>query len=510
VAAAEASFQAGSFDTALQLATTAEAAPLDGLQRARVNLLRGHIAFVLGYGDDAAPLLLQAARQVEPFDIGLAREAYLTAYGSAFTAAYLGQEGIFLEICRAIEDLPTPPGGARAIDLLLEGMARTHTDGRAAAMPILKRAAKAVEEMPREDVLRWGWMAPWASHVTWDPEGSSAIFERQAQIAREAGALAELPVYVSSWALDKVWNGDLAGAALLIAETDTVAAATGSQLPPFAALRLAAVRGKEAEAAPLIQATIEEGTTRGQGLAVRNAQWAAAVLYNGLSRYDEAASAARQVTADNIDPYPQMWALSELVEAASRSGDTSVASKAAERLAEVTIPAGTDWALGTEARSRALLLDGAAADDVYREAIERFGRTQLRPELARAHLLYGEWLRREGRRVDARGQLRTAYEMFFAIGMEAFAERARRELNATGDKVRKRSPETSDKLTPQEEQIARLARDGFSNPEIGGQLFISARTVEWHLRKVFTKLGITSRRQLRTALHEDDRSLGTA
>jgi DNA-binding CsgD family transcriptional regulator len=510
VAAAEASFQAGSFDTALQLATTAEAPPLDGLQRARVNLLRGHIAFVLGYGDDAAPLLLQAARQVEPFDIGLAREAYLTAYGSAFTAAYLGQEGIFLEICRAIEDLPTPPGGARAIDLLLEGMARTHTDGRAAAMPILKRAAKAAVEMPREDVLRWGWMAPWASHVTWDPEGSSAIFERQAQIAREAGALAELPVYVSSWALDKVWKGDLAGAALLIAETDTVAAATGSQLPPFAALRLAAVRGKEAEAAPLIQATIEEGTTRGQGLAVRNAQWAAAVLYNGLSRYDDAASAARQVTADNIDPYPQMWALSELVEAASRSGDTSVASKAAERLAEVTIPAGTDWALGTEARSRALLLDGAAADDVYREAIERFGRTQLRPELARAHLLYGEWLRREGRRVDARGQLRTAYEMFFAIGMEAFAERARRELNATGDKVRKRSPETSVELTPQEEQIARLARDGFSNPEIGGQLFISARTVEWHLRKVFTKLGITSRRQLRTALHEDDRSLGRA
>jgi DNA-binding CsgD family transcriptional regulator len=299
--------------------------------------------------------------------------------------------------------------------------------------------------------------------------------------------------------LDKARNGDLAGAALLVAESDAVAAATGSQLPPMAALRLEALRGREAEAAPLITATIERGTSRGQGLAVRVAQWSAAVLYNGLSRYDEAVSAARQVTADDIDPYPQMWALSELVEAAARSGDTDVASKAAERLAEVTIPAGTDWALGTEARSRALLLDGAAADEVYREAIERFGRTQLRPELARAHLLYGEWLRREGRRVDARGQLRTAHEMFFAVGMEAFAERARRELNATGEKVRKRSPETSDELTPQEEQIARLARDGLSNPEIGARLFISPRTVEYHLHKVFTKLGIRSRGELADA-----------
>ena len=507
VSAAEASFQAGAFDTAVQLATTAEAGSLDGFQRARVNLLRGHVALVLGYGDDAAPLLLHAARQLEPLNYDLSRQAYLTAYASVFSASYLGQRSILLEICRAIEDPPSQPGPPQPIDLLLKGMARTHIEGRAAAIPILKRAARAVADMPREDVLRWGWMAPSASLVTWDPDASSAIHERQAQIVRKAGALAELPVYVSSWALDKVWNGDLAGAALLIAETDTVAAATGSQLPPFAALRLAAVRGREAEAVPLIQATIEHGTIRGQGLAVRVAQWAAAVLYNGLSRYDEAASAARQVTADDIDPYPQTWALSELVEAAARSGDTSVASQAAERLAEVTIPAGTDWALGTEARSRALLLDGAAADDLYREAIERFGRTQLRPEFARAHLLYGEWLRREGRRLDAREQLRTAYEMFAAIGMEAFAERARRELKATGEKVRKRSPETSDELTPQEEQIAQLARDGFSNPEIGAQLFISARTVEWHLRKVFTKLGVTSRRQLRTTLHDEARRI---
>jgi ATP/maltotriose-dependent transcriptional regulator MalT len=297
-------------------------------------------------------------------------------------------------------------------------------------------------------------------------------------------------------ALDKAWNGDLAGARLLIAESDTVAAATGSQLPPFAALRLLSMQGREADASTLIAATIQQAIARGQGLAVRVAQWTAAVLYNGLARYEEAAAAARQVTANDIDPYPQMWALPELVEAAARVGETDVARKALDRLVEMTQPAGTDWGLGTEVRSRALLSDGENADLLYREAIERFGRTGLRPELARSHLLYGEWLRREGRRSDAREQLRTAHHMFAAIGMEAFAERTRRELVATGETVRKRSAETRDELTPQEEQIVRLARDGLSNPEIGAQLFLSSRTVEWHLRKVYMKLGISSRREL--------------
>jgi ATP/maltotriose-dependent transcriptional regulator MalT len=335
-----------------------------------------------------------------------------------------------------------------------------------------------------------------ASHVTWDSDGSSEIYERQAEIVRAAGALAELPVYLSSLALDNAWNGDLAGARLLIAESDTVAALTGSQLPPFAALRLVSMGGKEAEATALIAATIEQATAQGQGLAVRVAQWAAAVLYNGLGRYDAAAAAAREVTANDIDPYPQMWALPELVEAAARMGENDVARNALDRLAGMTRPAGTDWGLGTEARSRALLSDGENADRLYREAIERFGRTKLRPELARAHLLYGEWLRREGRRSRAREQLRTAHHMFAAMGMEAFAERTRRELVATGETVRKRSAETRDELTPQEEQIARLARDGLSNTGIGAQLFLSSRTVEWHLRKVYAKLGISSRREL--------------
>jgi DNA-binding CsgD family transcriptional regulator len=348
-------------------------------------------------------------------------------------------------------------------------------------------------------------MAPWPSHVIWDPVASTAIYERQVQIVRAAGALAELPIYVSSLALDRIWNGDLADAAALIAETEDVSAATGSQLPPMAALRLAATRGRESEAAPLIEATIALGDARGQGLAVRIAQFAAATLYNGLARYHDAFSAAHQASPSDMDPYPLTWILIELIEAATRIGEADVAQIALERLANETIPAGTDWALGTEARSRALVLEGDAAEHAYREAIERFSRTSLRTEVARAHLIYGEWLRREGRRVDAREHLRTAYELFVGIGMEAFAERARRELNATGEKVRKRSPETTDELTPQEAQIARLARDGFSNPEIGAQLFISSRTVEWHLRKVFTKLEITSRRQLRTALPDEDR-----
>ena len=507
LAAAEAAYLAGAFDGVERLLMTAEAPTLDGFERARAALLRGQVAEVLGYGNEAPALLLEAARQLEPIDRELARGAYLTAYGSAFAAAHLAPSGVFLEICHAAESVASkgnPPG---PLDLLLEGLARSHTGGRGVAIPILQRATNAVAELPAEDVVRWGWLAPAASNVVWDSAASTAIRERQARIVREAGALAELPAHLSALALDKVFTGDLEGAALLIAESDSVGAATGSRLPPFAALRLRSLQGREAEVSALIDATISKAEAVGAGHALRVAQWAAAVLYNSLGRYDEAATAAGQVRAEDIDPFPAMWALPELVEATVRIGDTDIAARGLERLKEVTQPAGTDFALGILARTRALLSDGAAAEGLYREAIERLGRTGLRPELARAHLLYGEWLRRKGRRMDAREQLRTAYEMFAAIGMEAFAERARRELRATGEKVRKRSPETSDELTPQEEQIARLARDGFSNPEIGTQLFISARTVEWHLRKVFTKLGVKSRRQLRTTLHDEARRI---
>ncbi len=499
LAAAQASLQAGAFDAALGLVATAEAGPLDEFQRARVDMLRAHIAFASGLGSDAPPLLLKAARQLEPFGVELARETYLVAWAAAGFAGSLAERDGLLEICRAVQALPRP-GDPRPLDLLLDGLALLITDGHAAAAATLQRAAKMLTSIPIDDVLQWGWMAYSASAAVWDVEGMRAISARQAQLARAAGALAELPLYLNGLCLTTTWMGDFAGAASLIAESDSVAAATGGRNDPSVALRLAALRGREAEASAAIAGAIEQAAAGGQGLAASYAHWAAAVLHNGLARYEEAASAARHAISDTVFPWPSMWAWPELVEAAARGGDAELAGDALERLAETTQPAGTDWALGIEARCRALLSDGAAAEPLYREAIDGLGRAQLRPDLARAHLLFGEWLRREGRRVDARGQLRTAHGMLASIGMEAFAERARRELIATGEKVRKRTDETRDQLTPQEEQIARLARDGLSNPEIGAQLFLSARTVEWHLRKVFTKLGIGSRHELKAAL----------
>lgn len=354
--------------------------------------------------------------------------------------------------------------------------------------------------MPVEDALRWGWAAVGASTAVWDDEGMRAISARLVRLVRDAGVLAQLPLHLASLALSTSWTGDLAGVASLIAEAESVAAATGTAFAPFTLMRLRALQGRAAEAAALISETIEHASFGGQGIAATNAYWAAAVLYNGLARYDEAASAARQASSNTFEPWVSAFALPELIEAAIRGGDAQVAREALDRLATTTRPSGTDFALGIEARCRALLSSGAEADILYREGIERLSRTQLRPELARAHLVYGEWLRRENRRVDAREQLRAAHEMLDEIGMDAFAERARKELAATGETVRRRAADTRDDLTAQERQIARLARDGLSNPEIGARLFLSPRTVEWHLHNVFNKLDIHSRRELISAL----------
>jgi DNA-binding CsgD family transcriptional regulator len=506
LAAAQASFQAGAFDAALQLAAAAQAGPLDGFQRARVDLVCGRVAFASGRGSDAAArLLLHAARQLEPFDPELARETYLVAWGAGVIVGPVETDDVFGEICRAARALPPRPGPVRPLDLLLDGLALLTTNGHAAAIPALQRAAKALADLPVEDLLRWGWMAQSASITVWDDEARHATCARNVRLVRDAGALAELPIHLAGLGMARVWAGDFAGAAALVAEADSVAAATGGRFVPNALLWLRALQGREADAA----AAIEQAAAGGPGVAIY-AHWAAAVLYNGLARYEEAAEAARQATSNTFDYHVSSRALPELVEAAARAGNPGLARDALERLAEVTQRCGTDVALGVEARSRAVLSYGTGADRLYRVAIDHLRRTRLRPELARAHLLYGEWLRREGRRTDAREQLRTAHDLFTAIGMEAFAERTGRELLATGEKVRKRSPDTRDELTPQEEQIARLARDGLSNPEIGAQLFVSARTVEWHLRNVFSKLGITSRRQLRTALPQDGRVAGRA
>ena len=410
-----------------------------------------------------------------------------------------------MEICHSIRDLPRPAGASRPFDLLLDGVARLETEGRAAATPVLQQAAGALTSISVEDVLRWGWATPGVSLSVWDDERYCVTSERNVQLIREAGAISLLLRPLTALSLARAAIGDFGGAASLISEAEEIAAATGSYFAPYTALRLSSLRGGEAETTALIADTREQVAAGAQPMEALLANLAAAVLYNGMARYDEAAAAARQTCDNSFEPWISALTLPELVEAAARVGDVAIMNGALERLAATTQPSSTEWGLGIEARSRALTVQGVLAEPLYREAIERLNRTRLRPELARAYLLYGEWLRRQGRRVDARHQLRTAHEMLVTIGMEAFAERARRELLATGERVRKRSLEITTELTPQEEQIARLARDGLSNPEIGAQLFLSACTIEWHLRKVFTKLGISSRRQLRTALfpHSD-------
>jgi DNA-binding CsgD family transcriptional regulator len=501
LAAAQVSLQAGGLGNALDLLAAAEAGPLGPFAGARVGLLRGHIAFASGQTGEAAAGLLRAARQVERFDLDLARETYLSAWGAAIlTAGGPGDGEVLREVCRLALALPPPPDGPRPLDRALEGLALLITDGHAAAAATLQRAAKVLTGLPVEDVLRWGWMATRTSSAVWDYEGFHAISARQTRLARDVGALAQLPLFLSQLGIARVWTGDFAGAEAVAAENASVAARSGHRFPPLVLLLLRAMQGREAEAAAAIGSAVDDAAATGQRAAATFAQWAAAVLNNGLAHYKEAASAARQAAANPFDPWCALWALPELVEAAARTGDQELARDALDRLAVMTQPSGNDPALGLEARCRALISDGADADDLYREAIDRLGLTSLRPELARAQLLYGEWLRREGRRVEAREQLRTAHDLLAAIGLEGFAERARRELVATGEKVRKRGPDTRDQLTPQEEQIAKLARDGRTNPEIAAQLFLSARTVEWHLGKVFGKLGVSSRRDLAAAL----------
>jgi DNA-binding CsgD family transcriptional regulator len=500
LAAAQASAQAGAFETAAGLLAMAEGGPPDERLGADVDLLRGQIAFASGAASDAVSLLLRAARRFEPIDLDLARETYLDACQAAQIAGHLAHGVTLDEVCRAARDLPPPPHPPRPADLLLDGLTRLVIDGPAAAAPVLRRAtsAFAAPEVPVAQRLRWGWMTPMAGASLWDYGGYSLV-EGPVKLAREVGALDRLPMLLNQVADAAVWRGDLTAAASLIAEADAVCEVTGARVPPYAALMLAAYRGREAEAVQLIKATVERATAAGQGAVVTWAHWAAMRLYNGLGRYPDVLAAARQIS-ENEPAHTRVRPLTELVEAAARVGDLDLARDAHRRLAEWTRVGGTSWGQGIEARCRALITDGQAAEPLYQAAIEHYRGTQLRPSLARARLLYGEWLRREGRRLDARDQLRSAHHQFEESGMEAYAERARRELLATGEKTRRRSLDTREELTPQEAQIVRLAADGHTNAEIAAQLFLSVRTVEWHLRKVFTKLGVSSRRELRTAL----------
>jgi DNA-binding CsgD family transcriptional regulator len=507
LAAARAKRDAGALDAALGLLVAVEAGPPDALRTAEVEHLRGQIAFDQRRINEAARLLLSAARHLEPLNADSARETHLEALGAAIWTADLGRAGGLREAAEAARAAPPGPGPPRVVDVLLDAFALRLTEGYAAAAPTLARALELflAVDVGTDEASRWLWLTGGrAGAITalelWDADSWHALVARQVQFARETGALVHLQLALNLLAWTHLVAGELAMAAQLFEEDRLIAEATGNPPVAYNEMMLAAWRGQETQASELIEATLRQATA--SGLGVISATYASAVLYNGLGRHDAARDAAwRAFERDPVGYGPLL--VPELAEAAYRTGDVTLVKAALEWLSERTRVTPTNWALGIEARVRALLSQGEAAESLYRESIDRLGRTRVRVEFARAHLLYGEWLRRERRRADAREQLRTAHDMLDAMGIGAFAERARRELLATGETARKRTVVTSDKLTAQEAQIARLARDGLSNPEIGARLFISSRTVQYHLGKVFTKLAVSSRSQLDRVLPGD-------
>ncbi|WP_081665430.1 LuxR family transcriptional regulator [Mycobacterium sp. UM_CSW] len=506
LAAAERKLEAGAFGASVELLAMAESYPLDEFKQARVDLVRGQLAFATSRGGDAPLLLLQAAKRFEPIDAGFARATYLNAINAAAFAGRLASRGgDILTVARAAATAPPPRRAALSPDYLLDGLASNFVEGYPAGVPALRRALVGFGDgMSTEEELRWMWLINLAALHLWDDTNWDKLSRRYLELVREAGALTELPLALSTRALMLSFTGDLTVVEMLVDEQRTVTDATGSSLAPYSGMRLAALLGRQADAMALIELTANEAPQRGEGISIAVAQWTKAVLHNGLGDYAQAQSAAEQALYHQEYPrfrYPGVanWAVAELIEAAVRNGDLQTAATATDWLTEMTQASGTAWAMGVEARSRALQSEGDTADGLYQAALGHFGCCSVRTELARARLIYGEWLRREGRRGRAREQLHMARDMFESMGMEAFAGRAARELVTSGEAARRqRAPSTTEsaQLTAQEVQVARMARDGFSNPEIGGRLFISTKTVQYHLRKVFTKLGISSRSQL--------------
>ena len=504
IAAAEAKHQAGAPDVAAELLVMAEAGPLEELARARISLLRGQMAFSAGNSSDTPRLLIDAARRFEALDTRLARETYLEALSAALLGHRTSQIGT-LEIARAARGATAaPPGDSRAPDLLLEGMATLITDGYETGVPAVQRALSVFRDgdLPIGEQLRWLFVATRCAIDIWDDESWRDLAIRQVELARAVGALSLLPFAITQRFGMHLHAGEFATVAQLVEEFSVLKEATATGLPDFGTMILAAWQGRSREAFRLIDEFITDMSERGQGYGVSLPYYTASVLYNGLGRYADAMASAELASEQRDDLAFANLALAELIEAAVRGGQPERAAAAMGRLTELTLPSGTAWGLGVAARSRALLSEGDEAERLYREAIGHLSSAPARTELARAHLLYGEWLRRQRRRRDAREQLRTARDMLEAMGMDAFAERAGRELRATGETARKRTAAAArdEELTVQEAHIARLAREGLSNPEIGTRLFISARTVQYHLGNTFAKLGIASRSQLSQVL----------
>src|ERR1700744_655878 len=503
MAAASAQIKAGAFATARDLLLVAEAGSPSDFQQARIELMGAEVAFLTDHGGEAPPILFKAARRLEPIDPELSRRTYLQALTAGYFAGRLAHGGGALEVAHAAATGPPASNPLSAPELLLDGLVAHYIKGYAAGLPILREALHAFGAgMSVDEALPLHSVAGIVARYTWDDRSWQVLSERHVQLARSVGALSELPVALNARAFMLLFAGELAAAGSLIRERQALEA-TGINRFPYAALALAAFAGRQAEAAALVQTINRHLSLRGDGVGITIVELASALLNNGIGDYHAAGEAAQRSTEYLGEWITPPWSAVELIEPAARIGCAEMAADALRRLAETTTVSGTDWALGIEARSRALLSEGDAAERSYRESIERLGRTCIRGDLARAHLLYGEWLRRGRRRIDARAQLRIAHDMLETMGMEAFAERARRELRATGETARKRTIATGkEQLTGQEAQVARMARDGLSNPEIGARLFISSHTVQYHLRKVFTKLGISSRSQLDRVLLE--------
>jgi len=496
LAAAHTKLQAGALDDALRLIETVDSGVLSDLEQARADLLRAQISFVSTRGAAAAPLLLKAAERLRDVDPELARETYLEALTAAIFAGPLAGPGARSpEIAQAARAAP-PAQQPGALDILLDGLVALLTGTYAAAVPILRETQRAFEDgMSQTEQLRWMWGGTISAMHLWDDEGWERLSERHLQLVRETGALGDLPTALSHRGQMHVFAGELATAASLHDAIQDATELTGTHFGPYHGVGMVAMRGREAEAKQFIEKARAEVIERGEGAGLSFIDWAEAVLYNGLGRYAEALTASRRVL-ELAELVPVSWAMPELIEAAVRTGARELAAETDRHLTDRSRASGTDWAVGIAARSHALVVEDERADDHYTEAIERLTRTRVAVDLARAHLLYGEWLRRQPRRVDARKELRIAYDMFTDFGMEAFAERASIELRATGEHARRRTVDALRQLTPQEAEISRLVAQGSTNREIAAQLFISPSTVEYHLHKAFRKLGVRSRTEL--------------